>query len=519
MGIDISKRLVAVNSASTVIRTVISLTVVFWVQRILLNAVDAEEYKVLALVSPLMLFVPLFTMWFGGGISRYVIEAYAKGDKKRVTEITSTMAPLCWAAAVGIVAVGSVLTWKIRFVLDLDPSYERDAQIMFGILVLQAAMRACILPFTVGIEVKQRFFFGNVLTTALEVVRIALTFYLLFGVSKRVLWMVIATVPGGIIENVVIFIYSRRLVPELRFRIDAIRREIVKPLVKFGGAILATRIPAIAREMSLPLFLAHGPKAESAVQASAYRLGGYVETRFYPTVLAPLLNLQPALIGMHAGGMEDRLRRTFFRMSRYLLWTFLAFGVPLSIFHRELWRVWLADASEVYAAGAVVLVLLFAKSFFVFPQPIIASIALARARHGEMAKRVIATELSTIALAYLFARPLGLGAIGIALGTLTATAICVPLLHWTFGLRLTESRFRDFARESILPGLLPALAASPVWGFAWWRLPVVSWWSLGLAGTLGALVYLFVLVRFCLDDSEQRDLRKALSGLRRRLKR
>ena len=465
---EISKRLIAINSASSLIRSAIQLTVIVGIQAYLVKNIRADEYEVLVLVFPLGMYVPMITLTVGGGISRFVIEAYAKGDMRRVTQIASTMWPLCLLAASLVATLGAVLAQNIQAALDLNPAYVRDAQIMFAIVVVKATSRTCILPFTVGIEVKQKFAFMNIFGLGLEVLRVLIVLTLLFGVSTRALWMVVATIPLFVLDDIVSFTYSRRLVPELRFKASEFRRELIKPILKFGGNILASRLAGILREVSGPMFLAHH---SNSIQVTSYRLGSYVDTKFYPTVLGPMLTLQPALTGMNAIGQQDRLRRTFLRMSRLLLWAFLFFGVPASIFHDEIWSVWLGQRSRAVAPGAIVMILLFAKALFVFPQPVIAQIALAKARNGPLALRVWVIELSTVALAFYLVTQRNMGAIGLATATLAVTAVGNPLLLWPFGLRMTETRFVDFLRETIIPGLLPALVAAPVWLLAWYKMP------------------------------------------------
>jgi hypothetical protein len=516
-GIEISKRLVLINSASTVIKSVLGLSILFWVQRHLVESVSPEEYKVLVLVFPLLLFVPLLTMTVGGGVGRFVIEAYAKGDTKRVTQITSTLFPLTILVGALVFLIGGILVWKIQPVLNLAPEYTNDARIMFAILVGSAGVRATLIPFFVGLEVKQKFLFRNVLGLGLELLRIALLLSLLFGVSTRVIWLVVATVPGSIIDIIVSFTYSRRLVPALRFDRREIRRELIAPIVHFGGWTLVARAAAIAREASAGLFLSH---FSSAIQLQAYRLGAYVETRFYPTVLSPLLTLQPALTGMFAKGEEARLRRTYFRVSRYILWTFLFFAVPGMIFHREIWEVWLEPESAARLAdGSIVMVLLFAKSFFVFPQPALAQIALAKARHGPMALRSLLIEGSTVALTFYVVWGRGYGAVGLAAAMLAVSAIGTPLLHWTYGFKLTEAKLGDWLRDTMKPGLLPAAVATPVWFACAFLFDASVWWQLFLAGALGCAVYAATLLRFCLTPDERVDVGKVVAKARARIAR
>jgi O-antigen/teichoic acid export membrane protein len=513
--IEISKRLILINSASTVLKSVLGLSVLVFVQRYLIRNVPLEEYEVLALVYPLLLVVPLLTMVVGGGLSRFVIEAYAKGDMRRVTQIASTMFPLCLGSGVLVLAVGCLITWRIDVVLDVDPRFHRDLRIMFPILFVPAAIRTTLLPFFTGLDVKQKFLFRNILGLATEVVRISILFTLLFGVSTRVLWVVVATIPGTVADIIISLAYSRRLVPELRFAWNEMRPALVRPILAFGGWTLVARASAIMREMAGPLLL--NRTENSAVQVSAYRLGSYVETRFYPTVLGPLLTLQPALTGLYASGQEERLRRTYFRMSRYLLWTFLFFAIPGMVFHSEFWLVWLGEekAAEL-SAGALLMVLLFAKSFFVFPQPILAQIALAKARNGPMAVRVVLMELMTVAgIAYLVLVR-DMGAVGVGVATLAATMLINPLLIWSFGLKLTEASFPAFLRECLGRGLVPGLVAAPVWIGAWLLPLEANLWTLMACVLAGCAVYAVALYRLCLEPGERADVGKVFARLRGR---
>ena len=516
-GIEISKRLVVINSASSVLRSVMNLTVLFWVQRHLVRNVPAEEYQMLALIFPLLLFTPLLTMAVSGGLARFIIEAYAKGDLRRVTQICSTMFPLTLVAGGIVLLVGGLMTWKIESILNLEPQYTSDARVMFAILVARVGIHTILAPFMVGLDVKQKFLFRNILALFLDALRVALIFWLLFDVSTRVIWMVIATVPGMFIETGINLFYSRRLVPELRFDRREIRSELIRPITSFGGWTLVSRAASVAREMTGPFFLAHFSGVNYAIHVQAYRLGSYVETRFYPTVLAPLLTVQPALTGMFALGQEDRLRRTYFRIARYLLWTFMFFGAPAMVFHAELWDVWFGpEYAEIVSAGSIVLVLLFAKALFGFPQPILAQIALAKARNGPMAVRAMTIELSAVFLAYYFVKERGMGPVGVALGTLTATAVGVPLLIWTFGLRLMDCTVRQWTREVLGRGFAPMLAATPVWLAIWYYARPTNWWELGIAGAVGCAVYAAVLVGFCLPHAERAELGRFLFRRQRR---
>ena len=56
MTIEISKRLVLINSTSAILTRLVGLTVVVWLFQHLINNVDKQEFRVYAVVSTAVLF-------------------------------------------------------------------------------------------------------------------------------------------------------------------------------------------------------------------------------------------------------------------------------------------------------------------------------------------------------------------------------------------------------------------------------------------------------------------------------
>ena len=191
--VAISKKVVAINFVGSAIAQVLSITVLFWLQRHLILEISKEEYAILPVLYAVMAFTPLATVVLTGGIGRYITEAYAKGDDAGVTRICSTMFPILSAAGVAFLAAGWLFAWKIDLVLNIPPERVRDAQVMMALLILTAALRLPAAPFSVGFFVRQRFILQNLINIGATLFRIAVLFALIFGVSTRVLWVITAT--------------------------------------------------------------------------------------------------------------------------------------------------------------------------------------------------------------------------------------------------------------------------------------------------------------------------------------
>mgnify|MGYP000709419330 CR=1 FL=1 len=91
--VEISKRLVIINSVSSILTMAIEVLFNFWLYQYLIRRITPEEFSLLPVVMSIMIFIPLLTVFFTSGIGRYIIDAYARGDEEGVTRIISSIFP------------------------------------------------------------------------------------------------------------------------------------------------------------------------------------------------------------------------------------------------------------------------------------------------------------------------------------------------------------------------------------------------------------------------------------------
>ena len=159
--VEISKRLVLINTAGTVVTRLLSVSVFVWLQQYLLRRISPEEYSLLPILAAVMVFAPLLTTVLTGGIARYVTEAYAKGDERGVTQITSTIFPLLLGVSFLVLVGGGVFSWYVDRVLTIAPDRVWDARIMMSLMVFTLAFGLSATPFRLGTYVRQRFVLQN----------------------------------------------------------------------------------------------------------------------------------------------------------------------------------------------------------------------------------------------------------------------------------------------------------------------------------------------------------------------
>lgn len=504
--VQLSKRLLLVNSASSVLRRILYVFVLLWVNQYLLRRIGPEEYSLYPLLVGVMFFVPLLSMFLTAGLGRFVTEAYALGDDEKVTSIVSTMAvPLLGLAALCLVA-GLAFAWHVGRILTIPPGRLWDARIMLGLLVCCTALRLPLVPFEFGLYVKQKFVLQNIIGLLIEVVKVILLFSLLFGVSTRVLWVVVVEVVAQFLSSAIMVTVSLKQIPAMRFSVHRIDWSITRQIMGFGGWSLVINTAAFAQRMLDPLFL---NKLAMLTDVTSYHIAT-MPTRhiqaFAAVGAAPLL---PQLITMHATGRHEQMRRLYLRGGRYGLWVVLCITLPAMVYCRELITLYLGPE---YIETAFVMILTLVTAMWGFSNWMLSHLCQAMDQMRPLAARIAFLQVLRVGLILYFVGWLGMGALGMAGAGLIA-AVAYGAISLPLGWRLVGVRAGQWFSEVMVKGSVPGAVALLVWLGLEILYPPSTWVTLGLCVGAGLLAYLAVLVFYSFDTYERTRLREAISGI------
>ncbi len=510
--VEISKRLVVVNTASGAVARVINISVLVWLHQYLLRRISPEEYQLLPVLTGIILLLPLLTTVLTAGLGRFVVAAYARGDDRDITQIVSTMFPLLLVAGSILLAAGLAFSWYVDRILSIPPDRVWDARIMMALLMLSVGTRPPCAVFAVGLFVRQKFVLHNFLKVADEMLRLVLLFILLFGVSTRVLWVVVANVTAEISMTLVLVVVSRRLIPALRFRRSEIRWERARELISFGGWNFLSYLAGRLRLTVIPLIL---NRLATPMDVNMYYIGSLPrrQIELWGDVLATPLS--PVVTGMHAIGAKERVRNVYMRGGRIALWVTLMAALPAIIYSRTLIRLYIGNA---FMDAAVVIAFTLACLPLHNGAWMIWHVANATGRIRALGIRSLVIQLLVIGATFYLVREQGWGAVGAAFASFGITVATTSLTLWPLGLKLANVEFAAWVRQTLVPGLAPGCVAA----VAWVALDIVakpnSWIGLGLCTGLGILCYTAILLGFCLEPRDKQDLAAILTRVRSQIR-
>lgn len=503
-GVEASKRLVVLNTVSSVVAFALNVTVLVWLQQYLLRRISPDEYILLPVIGSLIVFAPLLSVVLTSGLTQFVTEAHAQGDDDCVTSLVSTIFPILCATGVLVLVVSALVAWKIDRLLTIGPKHVADARTMLLMLVFVFVIRLVSAPFGTGIFVRQRFMMEEAINIAGQLVRAALLFSLLLWLGPRVLWVAVANSIADLATLAAQRVLSLRLLPAQRFRLSHVRWTLARKLVTFGSWSLVIQLSESVRMAADPLIL---NKLSTAIDVTCFNLGSLPSYYLRMLQTRALGILQPSVIGMHARSETARLSNTYLRIGRLGLWSVLCFVVPGIVFRRE---VILLYVGAQYLPAATVMAILLIALPMSYGNALGWLIAAAQGKIRMMGIRTVIAQSGHLLATLVLVGILKLGAVGSAFGALVGGAVLHPIIMWRFSASVASVSLSRWFRETVLRGVTPALMSVPFFLAARYLVNPDSWQRLGLCVLGGELAYVASLVLFSLAEDDRGDLAELL---------
>ena len=502
-----AKRLVG-NSLSCLVTRVLQLSLLVWVNQRLLKEIPTEEYSIFPLVMSLLVFTEIFTRATAGGVGRFMIVADAKNDKTEMSRIVSSILPLLFVVAFIFAVGGTVASFNIQSLIDIEPYYSKEAQIMLILLLIPVCLDIISTPFSCGPYVKNRFTLLNSIDLICEIVRVTIVLSLLLGVSTKVMWLVVASSSASLLNLSLRIWITRKIIPSARFNRSLVSFEKTKELTSFSSWSAVGSFMNLATSTFPLLLLGH---FGTAVDVACFYLGRLPEINIRKISASIIRPLQPFLISIYATQGLSSMDKTYYRGGRYHLWITLVPIAPLIIFGPDLIELY---AGEKYQSAAWVMMITLGVYPVIWASAMFYQISHASGKVGTYYRCEILSVVLMIVAAFITVKYFGTGAVGAA-GAIALSTVVVHFARiYPLGLRQVGGDWNRFLRVTVIPGtapLLSALITCFIFRSLW---DLNSYLIMFLGGALATIVYVGVLLALCLDQQDKELLGKVLNKAR-----
>ena len=501
------ERYVVTGTAANYAGQLVILVVWFFLTPFILDEIGATQYSLWVIVASVIAYGQLFDLGINDAVAKYTAEHRALGDDETASSLIATALWLFLGLGVAVAIAGYLLAPLVVSAFNI-PAAERDtAERLVWVAGIGMAVE---LPAGTAYSVLRglhRFDLIN-LISSLGMLALAGGTVLVLVLGGGVVEMAAIVIPLTLVWQVPAIAMIHRLAPELRFGLRGARRDQVREVASFGGALFGINAAETVKMKSSEIVIgASLPVAAVAPFSVARRLSELPEMLTFQFAKT----LMPLSSKLYAEGHRDALRGIYISATRVVLGVFAAAAIPMTVYSSELLTAWVG--AEFAADADVLVVLVFAGLAKVAMFP-----ALLMLQGMDRHRPLVVFALSSAALHLVLAISLvsSAGVIGVAYATLIATT-AEMLAAIPYAMRVNRVGPAELLTRALAPALVatvPALALALELRSA---LELGSLVAIGLAAIPPLLVFAVVFLLMPQSRVELRFVRRVAVAASRRL--
>ena len=485
----------------------------------MLGRLGKDAYGVMVLAMSVLPFLDIFTGEIATSVGRYVTFYRARNEIEQANRYFNT----CFFTVLALCGIASLpvagLTMFFPSIFDVK-GWETASQWTMLLGAVSFIITAATGPFAVGMYYSQKFRLRNVFDVTALLARTAAIVLLLSLASPNPSHIAIGMIVAALVQGAANVATAFRMLPGLRISSKLFSFGKFKEVSAFTFYLVISRI-SVFLFLSTDYILINLLFGKKWV--TVYNMGAQWVPQLRNFITAAVFVIGPLVTILDASDQRERIRSIFLRGSRVLLLILCPIAFFSCALVKPFMTLWVGRQLTGISPAAI------AEAVWVFRVlvfPLVVNLSVSPAftmfpamgRVKTVAFVTLAAAVSNVFLSIWLASGLGLGIVGIALGsTICLSAKNAAFVPWYMG-RLCNARVRDFYR--LFPG--PVLASLPGAAFAiliQWITDINSWFALILVGAFCVVSYSVIVYFRCLTDQEKQELSSIWSRIRTALRR
>lgn len=486
------------NGASMAVNMVVGV----WFTAYLVKNLGAASYGLIPLATTMASYMSVLTLALTAAVGRSITVAHGAGNTAEVDRVFNTAFVGCLVFSLVLLPVALVVGYLTPHWLSVPAGQENEARILFIAAGLVFLLTTAATPYGVALFCRNRLDLSSLINAGMTLLRVGIV-ALLFAFTIPDLWQVAAGLFCAAVAGTLVSIFfSRRLMPELKFRPSGFSLGTLKGLASTGLWVSVTQFGTILM-LSVDLLMVN-------LLLGAFAAGKYAIPLQLSTLMRQIFStlgglFTPTIMALHGAGERDALVAYVARAIRMVgFLAALAAGL-LCGFAEPLLTVWLGSDFAYLAPLVWLMISPLAVNLSVFPM---FGLALTVNKVRGPAIVTIILGVVHVGLAWLLVEKAGWGMYGVA-----ASAILLLSLKNILYIPWYTARAVDIPFWSMIgPVIRVGFVTVAVWAVAAvvaHFVPIHGWLTFFAGGAIAGVITLIVLFFGFIETAERQDLVRA----------
>lgn len=422
--------------------------------RIILSALGETDYGVYSLVAGVVGMLGILQGAMSSASMRFMSHSLGSKDEHLILKTFNTTLFLHFIigiAVVIIIEVGGIFMFD--YLLNIPPEKVFDAKIVFHFMALTTFITIIAVPYDAVINSHENLFFLSIVDIIGAILKFGVAIYLTYSQFDLLIIYGFLLMIVQIIMRVIKQQYSVKHYKECKIDFsNNIDKPLAKRILSFSGWNLFGSIASMSitqvRSVLLNMFFGVNLNAANGI---AMQVTGQVNAVSSSLTMA----LNPQLVKSEGGGDRNRMLRLTELSTKYSVFLFALFAIPVIIEMPYLFKLWLKEVPQFAVLfSRLILIGLFMDKFTFEITSAIR--AVGEIKRFQVAETILI--LFNIPIAYLFFKldypPFTIYVVSIIIGAFGF------LIRFYYGKRVAKMDIKEFIKKGILPILFPIIIAT-----------------------------------------------------------
>ena len=486
-----------------------SIIVAFLLSPFLVHSLGDTRYGIWTVMASLTGYMALLDFGISSAVAKYVAQYQRSGDKAALNRVVSSAVVLSLGITSCLVIASPFLADLAVSLLSLDAEYT---ELLHTLVIIAAFDMAAFVFGGVFVGTVMGFQRYEVLTgiQLTSLILKACLFYVLITQGHGLLTMALISLGINAAVGVALYVAVHRIQRDLQVKPRHITRDTCRQIVGYSKftliAMIALQLTYYSDALVIGYFMSAAAITYYTIAWSLSEYAGQLVSSFSASFF-------PAFSDQDAGKDKEGILRTYLTGTRLILVVSNLVCVGMLVLGDRFIALWMGERYALECAP--ILWVLFAGLLIKNPQTIGVALLLGTANYKHYSYYSLGFSLVNLALNILLIREFGL--LGVAFGTALTQGFFSGIITPWLACRVGGVSMAGYFSQSYLRSVPPAIVLASIL-----YLMKVSWWVDSYAvlfaqAILATIVYLWIVLRWYLNDTERAYVYDFLDKLRTRM--
>jgi len=443
------RRLVS-NTVINILQSPTALLIQLFLTPFILGNLGRSAYGIWTLTASVLSYLPLLQAGLNSAVNYQVPRHHQKGDLAGINRVVSTV--FAFYALMAVIGVGftALVVWKFPVWFSVPSDMVTMSRVVTALAGGATLVTLVTSVYTGVLTGLQRYDIlagsrvGFLLARAAAIV-------LVISMGSGLVGLTSATVAVEVLTAVWVVHAAHKVLPGLRVGWSAVSNRLLPGLLVYSTSTLmfysGQLIVSQASKVLVGLLFTPADVADFDIPFVLVLMVGNF-------VFALTMATKPMATLLRAERQDEKIRRLFFLSTKYGLLVAAPAAASFLLFGDEILLAWVGRSR--HGPAGLLLAILAIPQMLRVSQLAGYSVVTGLGKHRYFGLSVLIQAVSGLVLAFVLARPLGLGLVGVALGISIPELIGSGFFVPRYCCRVVGVRVWDMIRR----GVLPAMTAS-----------------------------------------------------------